>query len=121
MQAASAPIVPFKAALRMTLCQAVGPVAGGGLSGILIGLALSLISGGVLYCKTGLCAIDTIIEIKKKNRASGVIHATHTDHESSKTLGRADEILQELQLPSCPCKLIQLVFYFTDFFFLPSL
>lgn len=66
MQTASAPIVPFKAALRVTLCQAVGPVGRGGLSGILIGLALSVISGGALYCKTGLCTIDTITDRKKK-------------------------------------------------------
>lgn len=80
-RAASAPIVPLKAALRVTLCQAVGPVARGGLSGILIGLALSVISGGALYGKTGLCAIDTIIE--RKNRTSAEIHTAYRDHGSS--------------------------------------
>lgn len=111
MQTASAPIVPFKAAPCVTLCQAVGPVGRGGLSGILIGLALSVISGGALYCKTGLGAIDTIIERKK--RKSAEIHTTYTGHVSSNTHR------SYFRQGSCLRVLLQLMFYFADFYFSP--
>lgn len=116
MQTASAPIVPFKAALRVTLCQAVGPVGRGGLSGILIGLALSVISGGALYCKTGLCTIDTIVERKKKlERAQRFTPHTQTMYPAI----HYAMLMKGFRLASCLCELLQLMFYFADFYFCP--
>lgn len=56
---------------RIWHCQAMGLLEGG-LSGILIGLALSVMSGGALYCKTGSC---TLIQLQKSRET----HTTYTD------------------------------------------